>query len=320
MTVVFYDQRLIPAAETKLRERLSDQDLRVSARPMGNLYAPGTDPSAREAEVLFGQPSLDTLRLASAVRWVHLSSAGYARYDVREARALFRERGAKLTTSSQVYAVPCAEQAFAGMLALARRIDVCLAEQPHGTWLSDDHRRRAALLAESQVLLLGFGAIGRALAPRLQAFGARVVAVRRRPQRGDPVPTLTESQMHPALAEADFVVSLLPGGPQTEHFLDRDRLARMKRGAFFVNVGRGRTVEQDALREALECGRLGGAYLDVTDPEPLPPEDPLRTAPRTIISPHMAGGRPGEMLALVDHFLENFDRFRRGEDLNDRVL
>lgn len=320
MVDVFCDARFSEPAEALLRAGCAGHRLIVSERANpSNLTASPADPAAAEAEVLFGQPSLDTLRQAPRARWVHLTSAGYERYATDGARALLSDRGLRLTSSSAVYAVPCAEQALAGMLMLARRFDLTLAEQAAARWDSARHRAASGLLFDAEVVLLGYGAIGRALAERLRPFGARISALRRHPSPDDAVPTFGEDALDARLEEADQVVNLLPGGEKTRHFMNAARFGRMKPGAYFVNVGRGTTVEPASLVEALLTGPLGGAYLDVTDPEPLPADDPLWTAPRCVVTPHVAGGRVGEDEALVRHFLDNLGRYVRGAPLSDEI-
>ena len=317
---IFCDTRFSDPADAHLAEGCrGGRLLRSAAATTSNLVPSGIDPRVAEAEIYFGQPSLATLCRADHLRWVHLTSAGYERYTDPEARALLSTRRIRLTTSSSVYAVPCAEHALAAMLTLSRRIDLLLRDQAEARWASDAHRSASGLVSGSQVALLGFGAIGRALAPRLEALGARVVALRRRPHPSDPVPTVTAPDLPDALAAAERVVSLLPGGASTARFVGAQRIGQMKPGAFFYNLGRGTTVDQEALLSGLRDGRLAGAFLDVTDPEPLPPGHPLWTAPRTLISPHTAGGQPAEEAALVRHFLDNLARFERGEALADEV-
>lgn len=321
MLTLFTDARFDPDADTRLRAGATGHRLLVSERAeIDNLKVPDFDAAAREADVLFGQPSVETIASSPRAAWVHLTTAGYARYDTAEVRALVAERSIRVTNSSTVYAVPCAEQALAAMLMLARRLDACVLEQKERSWRWDEHRRQASLLTGSRVLLLGFGAIGRALLARLSPFGVEIAAMRRHPRPEDPIPTVAPDAVGPYLERADHVVNLLPEGPATDRIVDATFLARMRPGAFFYNLGRGRTVDATALLGALASGHLGGAYLDVTDPEPLPPEDPLWSAPRLVISPHIAGGHRGEHLALVELFLENLRRFTSGEPLLDRIL
>ena len=120
------------------------------------------------------------------------------------------------------------------------------------------------------------------------------------------------------LPEADHVANVLPANASTEGLFDAAKFGRMKPGAFFYNIGRGTTVEQDALIGAMD--RLAAAYLDVVDPEPLPREHPLWTTPNVFITPHTAGGHRGEEIRLVRHFLANLRRFRADETLKDRVM
>ena len=122
------------------------------------------------------------------------------------------------------------------------------------------------------------------------------------------------------LAEADHVIDLLPGIASTAGYFTAQRFATFKPGAIFYNVGRGTTVDQTALLEALSSGRLEAALLDVTDPEPLPPDHPLWQAPNCIITPHTAGGHHDEGDRLVDHFITNLARYERGEPVKDRAF
>jgi phosphoglycerate dehydrogenase-like enzyme len=147
-----------------------------------------------------------------------------------------------------------------------------------------------------------------------------VTAVRRRPAGDENVIVVTEDELAEALATADHIVNILPDNPATQRFVNAARLAATNPGAIFYNVGRGTTVDQDALLAALQSGHLGAAYLDVTEPEPLPPEHPLWSAPNCYITPHSAGGLRTEPQRLVQHFLDNLRRFDRGEPLEDRVI
>jgi phosphoglycerate dehydrogenase-like enzyme len=115
-------------------------------------------------------------------------------------------------------------------------------------------------------------------------------------------------------------VNILPANGTTKDFFDREVLSLLKPTAYFYNIGRGVTIDQDFLGELLTSGKLAGAYLDVTNPEPLPTDHPLWRAPNCFITPHTAGGFSDEMLRLVQHFLANFDRFQLGQDLSDRVF
>jgi phosphoglycerate dehydrogenase-like enzyme len=226
-----------------------------------------------------------------------------------------------LTTSSAVYADPCAQHLLGFLFAGSRRIGDAVAEQRgERRWVAKELRRRSSVLTGQALLMFGYGAIGRRLTQLLAPLEMRLGAVRRAPSGDEPIRVLREAESADALAVADHVVCILPGGTATARYFDRARFSAMKPGARFYNIGRGTTVDQDALLEALDAGTLDSAYLDVTDPEPLPAEHPLWAHPRCIVTPHTAGGFEQEYEALADHFLTNFRRYIDREPLHDRVL
>jgi phosphoglycerate dehydrogenase-like enzyme len=147
-----------------------------------------------------------------------------------------------------------------------------------------------------------------------------VLALRRQSRSESTVRIISAENISSALAEADHVVNILPENDSTVGYVNARRLACFKPGARFYNVGRGTTVDQPALLEALKTGRLNAAYLDVTDPEPLPADNPLWTQPNCFITPHTAGGRHDQDEALVDHFLKNLAAFQAGTPLTDRIV
>jgi phosphoglycerate dehydrogenase-like enzyme len=298
---------------------LEGHDVSFAAGAWSNLASAGWDARAASAEVLFGQPDPARLLSCPRLRWIHLTSAGHDRYD--DLGAALAARGVALTTSAGVYAEPCAQHLLAMMLSLARRLPEAHADQLGArAWDSAGTRSKSRILAGQTVLLLGHGSIGRRLVELLAPFALRVIALRRRPRGDDEgVEVIGESALEAILPEVDHLVSSLPGGPATRGFVSAARLARLPPHACFYNVGRGSTVDQEALVAALEAGRLGGAYLDVTEPEPLPPEHALWRAPRCYVTPHAAGGHAEEMLALVEHFGENLRRLLAGAPLLHRV-
>ncbi len=151
---------------------------------------------------------------------------------------------------------------------------------------------RLATIIDANVLIWGFGSIGQHLAPVYTALGARVRGVASTAGDRSGYPCFTDADLPVLLPETDVLVMVLPHSASTRHALNADRLALMKPTAWVVNVGRGTCVDEDALVVALETGRLGGAALDVFATEPLPADSPLWDAPRTILTPHAAGGRP----------------------------
>jgi phosphoglycerate dehydrogenase-like enzyme len=290
-------------------------------RQSSNLVTGAPDDACRTASVAFGQPAVDDVLASGSLRWVHLSSAGYTRFDRPEIRQALRERGTALTTSSGVYANPCAQHVLAFMLAHSRRLSPALDAQRNGhRWAYGVLRASTRLIECDRVLLVGYGAIARRLVTLLAPFNVTVAAIRRSVRGDEAAPTFPLSRLDELLPEADHVVNLLPSAPGNERLFDAARFARMKRSAAFYNVGRGDTVDQTALAQALHDGRLGGAYLDVTTPEPLPPHERLWDAPNCYITPHIAGGAQDEAARLVDHFVGNLARFISGDTLLDRVI
>jgi phosphoglycerate dehydrogenase-like enzyme len=198
-----------------------------------------------------------------------------------------------LCSAVGVHDVAVSEWVVAAILAMRRRLPEFLAFQREEFWdggPDDDSGGRASPqgpiedLEGAHVLIVGYGSIGRAVATRLEPFGARVTGIARRP-RPD---ARTFDALFELVPQADVVVLLLPLTPETEGVADAAFLARMKRGALLVNAARGRLVDSGALIEALESGRIRAA-LDVTDPEPLPAGHTLWRAPNLLVTPHVAG-------------------------------
>lgn len=311
---------LTPAGEDLLRESTKQHRL-ILAEKLDNVLAIGaSDPRLQEAEVLFGQPDPKEIVQSSRVRWVHLSSAGYTRYDTKEFRSALQARSAIFTNSSSVYDEPCAEHLMAFLLADARQLHWSYENQRGARgWPQNPIRERSRLLSEQTILIVGYGAIGERLAELLAPYSAKVIGYRRKRQSTAPIPIIGSDQLPSTLAEADHVVNTLPESASTRHFFDSERFGQFKLGARYYSIGRGATTDQEALRTALASGRLAAAYLDVTDPEPLPPDHPLWSLQNCYITPHTGGGHVTEPIRTVQHFIDNLRRYERGEPLVDRV-
>jgi phosphoglycerate dehydrogenase-like enzyme len=319
---IYADLGLPPDALQLLRAGTVGHELVFPAKPITSVLARGEpDPQFATVDVAFGQPDTGAIADAARLRWVQVSSSGVTRYDTREFRALAAGRGLAVTNSATVYHEACAVHALSFLLAHTRQLTRALrssAANGSAEWLA--LRAAVGTLRDETVLILGYGSIGRRLAELLRPFGATVVAYRRQPRGDEDVLVVTAKELPAALAGADHVVNILPESGETVGFLDRARLARIKPGAVLYNIGRGSTVNQPALVEALRSDRLAAAWLDVTDPEPLPDDHPLRAEPNCHITPHIAGGHHGEAKTLVRHFLANLQRFVAGAPLLDRVM
>jgi phosphoglycerate dehydrogenase-like enzyme len=299
----------------RLREFLGRSSVELRHEP------DGATPRLDGADIAFGQPPVDAVLAAGSVRWVQVSSAGITRYDPKEFRAAMTGRGTVFTNSSSVYNEPCAEHVAAMILALARQLPMALDDQrTDRRWIGQAMRDQSRRLKGQTVLIYGFGAIGRKLAAYLAPFGMAVTGVRRTPAGNEGLPMVTTGQADGLLGRTDHVVDILPSSPSTDGFFDARRIGLMSKDSLFYNIGRGATVDQPAMVRALQDGRIRGAYLDVTTPEPLPADHVLWTLPNCWITPHSAGGHADESQRLCQHFMDNFDRFMKGMPLVDRVI
>jgi phosphoglycerate dehydrogenase-like enzyme len=310
------------AAARELLEGIKPHRLSVpTARETSNLIGGSADPLLAEADIAFGQPDPKQILELPRLRWIHLTSAGYTRYDSQAVRDGLKRRGATLTNSSMVYDEPCAEHVLSMILAVTRLLPQSWAQQAgNRAWKYADTRIQSRLLEGQTFLLLGFGAIARRLLELLAPMKVSAIAVRRTVGGNEPIPTFPYTKLRELIPQADHIVNLLPANMTTERLFDADCIAAMRHTAYFYNIGRGTTVDQIALQAALETGRIAGAYLDVTDPEPLPPDHPLWALPNCWITPHSAGGHADEFERLVRHFLANLRRFERSEPLLDRIV
>ena len=321
--LIFVDFSLPSEALTCLREGAGDCELAFPAAPADSvLRAGGADPRFAEAEIAFGQPDPAAVLSAPNLRWVQVSSSGITRYDTPEFRTAAAAAGIWVCNSAHVYDRACADHAFSFLLAQSRQLPTALATPDFGAdagWKA--HRDACVPLDGQRLLILGYGAIGARLVELTAPYRMAVTAYRRRARGDEGVPVVTDAEgLRQVLAGADHVMSLLPESAETRGFFGAELFAQMKPGAVFYNIGRGKTVCQAALRDALLGGHLGAAWLDVTDPEPLPADHFLLKIPRCFVTPHVAGGHRGEAVTLVRHFLENLRRFRAGEPLLDRVI
>lgn len=266
-----------------------------------------------EAEIVIGEPTLAELSCAENLRWVQMTWAGADRY----LHGGFPPN-VLLTTASGAFGVTIAEHALAMLLSLCR-----LLPSYWGRTDAVDLGSELALYGKT-ALIFGTGDIGQNIAHRLCAFGVRCLGVRKRPEALPHFESVTDLNGAEALLpQADFVFCAMPETPQTRGFLSEKRLSRMKRGAVLINVGRGSFVDTEALTAALQDGRLSGAGLDVTQPEPLPPEHPLRTMRNVILTPHVAGVGFGHLTETSEKIWaicrENLTHYLRGEPLRNVV-
>jgi phosphoglycerate dehydrogenase-like enzyme len=288
--------------------------------PLGSTTKGHTKTQVLEADIVFGQPDPKDLIASSKLRWVHISTAGYSQYGNADLRGALAARNISLTKSSAVFSEPCAQHVMACLLADSRQFHQAHDQQLNDRgWSQFQLRNKCQLLENQTILIVGLGTIGNRLAELLAPYPVRVLGFRRTPDPESVIPVIGPDQLPNALSTADHVINILPESVSTIRFFNKDRFSQMRAGSRYYSIGRGTTTDQDALIEVLRSAHLTAAYLDVTDPEPLPADHPLWSAPNCYITPHTAGGHANESVRLVRHFLDNLKRFEQGIALIDQV-
>jgi phosphoglycerate dehydrogenase-like enzyme len=319
--------------------RFSEAQLAELRRVSPRLSVTCTEPERAdysETDVLYaGTPPSDLSR-APRLKWVQLHLAGVNGLD---GHPIYENRAVALTTTSGVHAATIAEYAIAVLLALAHRVPRMVEWQRRGAWPPDGDRWRLFVPTEVRrrtLGIIGYGSIGRELARIAKAaFAMTVLACKRDPSRradpdfcppgtGDPAGTLPDEWFGPEsvaelLARSDVVVMCAPLTPATRGMIGDAQLARMKPTAFFINVGRGATVDEGALARALAEGRIAGAAVDVFATEPPPTDHPLYGLDNVILSPHVSGFIPSYDDRCVALFAENLRRYLAGGALLNLV-
>ena len=263
-----------------------------------------------EAEILMGWNNLAAehcLADGSSLKLLQMTSAGVDSLPL----AKLKEKGVFVANSSGVHPVTISEFVFSMLLAFARELHYSIRNQQEHFWDSKTRvNGNIFLLSGKTIGILGAGAIGAEVARLARAFNMRVLGCRRSGKAAPEYDEMyTQARLGEFLPQCDFVVNILPNTPETTGIIDDNGFAAMKDGAYYLAVGRGPTTKTDALIRALESGKLGGAGLDVTDPEPLPKDSPLWDMKNVIITPHNAGHRPDYSDAVLEILLENIEGY-----------
>ncbi|AMR25769.1 hydroxyacid dehydrogenase [Hymenobacter psoromatis] len=269
---------------------------------------PGFSADLQRATVLFGNPPREWLEQALPhLQLWQLDSAGFDRYQGLAVAAPVANMG-------DYFAWPCAETMVAGLLALHRALPKLVRLQAKQRWVGAPIRGRMGLLRSKRVIILGAGTIGQAVRQQLSGFGCAVRLL----ARTDPQAQLhSRAALAAALPTTDIVVNCLPGTAQ--NFFSADLIAALPPHSIYASVGRGNTTDEPALVAALQAGRLGGAVLDVTATEPLPPGHPLWALPNVLLTQHTGGGQPDEAAGKVAQLLRNLHRLQAGQPLENQV-
>lgn len=284
----------------------------VKTTPQGALDEIG------DAEIFFGFPTPELIAAGTQLRWIQSPSAGV---DYLMRVPALRENDIILTNTRGAHAPSIGEHVFALLLALTREIPQAVDWQRQRHWGRDEGYRRLKEIRGATLGIIGFGAIGQAVARRARGFEMQVLAVDAEPV--DAWPYVEQvwplSRTPELLRRADVVVVAAPYTERSKHQFGAEQFGQMRDGSYFVYISRGGIVDEDALVDALRSGKLAGAAIDVAATEPLPPDSPLWDAPNLLITPHLAGASPGKERRVVEIFRENLLRYLSGEPLRNVV-
>ena len=258
----------------------------------------------------------EQIKAAKQLRWIHSTAAAVHQLMTPELRAT----DIVVTNARDVHGPVVAEHAIALTFALAKRLPQAVRYQKRKHWAQHDlwnERPRPRELTGSTMTIVGLGAIGTPLARLSKSLGMRVIGVREHAERGSEIADAIYGfeKLDDALSAADFIVLAVPVTPKTRHLMNAERLARLKPGAYLINVGRGVLIDEAVLVDALRAKSFGGAALDVATEEPLPPESPLWEMENVLITPHIAGLTEKMWERHYEHYTKNLHRFLAGETL-----
>ena len=270
-----------------------------------------------DCEVLFGFFPRKVFKTAEKLKWFQCSYAGVDKFSDE---SIYFSPDVVLTNSKGAYGLTISEHMICVTLMMMRNFKPYMDNQNERLWkpMGD-----IASIAGSTAAVIGLGDIGENYAKRLKAMGAYVKAVRNHKNILSPYADeiYGPDEIEKAIENADIVALSMPSTKNTEHTMTRERLSLMKEGSYFINVGRGTAVDQKALCDFLKSGHIRGAALDVFTHEPLKPEDDIWDVPNLIITPHISGNTtlPLTRENIMNIFMDNFDRYLKGEKLRNTV-
>ena len=274
------------------------------------------------AEVYVGRCTPDIIRLGVDLRWIQIDRAGAETCaDIPEVA----ERGILVTNLQRILSPAIADHAVAMMLAIARALPRYGREQAAGDWshgITQPNHDELAEVDSKTLLVVGLGGIGTEIARKASGLGMRVTATRNSRREGPPFVDYVglADEVHELAGTADVVVNATPLTDDTRGMFDATFFGAMKETAYFINIGRGESVNTEDLVDALRTGTIGGAGLDVTDPEPLPASHPLWGMQNVVLTPHIAGISDGPFrVRAATLIVENLRRYVGGEPLLSAV-
>ena len=269
-----------------------------------------------DSDVIFGWPPSELLVDLPNLKWLHLPSAGSDSYNKA---SVFSNPDIIVTKSSGTFGIPISESIIGMMITLSRNFLPYYDNQKKNSWTQI--RAEYPDIFNSTVFVLGLGNIGTELCKRLSGFDCNIIGFRNNPstpcEYADEV--LPVSEFRNRLPEADFIAICLPGTSETKNLISFDEFKLMKSSAIIANIGRGSIINTDALIDALNTNKIGGAGLDVTDPEPLPPDHPLWKAKNVLITPHVSAASRHNKIRRLMIFADLIKRYQNGQPLYNIV-
>lgn len=253
-----------------------------------------------DSEICYGNPPLDWANETNKLKWLQLNSAGLDPYQQLKEDYKFQ-----FTNLKGYFGLSVAETTVAGILGVYRKIDELARLQSQKIWIGTPLRENLYILSKKKVLVLGNGAIAQNIKKMLSGFQCETMLL----------DSKTVSQIAQYLTDTDILISTLPETVETKGLISKEYLNMLKPSALFVNVGRGTNVDEQALIEILQAKRIMGAVLDVTEVEPIPVGSPLWEMENVLLTQHSSGGWLEESSGKVKFFLENLERFEKGENL-----
>jgi phosphoglycerate dehydrogenase-like enzyme len=284
---------------------------------------------AKKAQVLVMiAPNKDIISAAANCKWLHALTAGVE--DYLAVPQIHDNPSIVLTNSSGIHAVPVSEHVFALLLALTRNIKNIILDQERKRWPSARLGSRQVEIEElfgKTMTIFGIGSIGLEIAKKAKSFGMSTLGIRRSIGKEVKNPSLRDmvdeifsvGDSDLALSRSDVVVDTLPVTTETQGYFNSERFSKFKTSSIFINIGRGATVLEDALIQAIKLGRISGAALDVFELEPLPENSELWSLPNVIVSPHIAGWTPNYYEKASDIVEDNLRRYSEGKILRNVV-
>ena len=256
-----------------------------------------------DSEICYGNPPLDWLTETTQLKWLQLNTTGFDQY------LSLKDFDFQFTNLKGYFGLSVAETTVAGILGVYRKIDELARLQTLAKWIGNPIRENLYLLSKKKVLVLGSGAIAQKIKQLLSGFECETTLL----------DSKTVSQIADYLSLTDILISTLPETTETKGLVSKEYLEMLNSTALFVNVGRGTNVDEQALIEILQTKRIMGAVLDVTEVEPIPMESPLWEMENVLLTQHSSGGWNEESSGKVKFFLENLERFEKGDELLNTV-